>query len=74
MIGWHHQFNGREFEQTLGVDDAIQPSLPLFPPSPPAFNLSQNQGLFQEVSSSHQVSKVSGVSASASVFAMNIQG
>ena len=18
MIGWHHQFNGREFEQTLG--------------------------------------------------------
>ena len=26
--------------------------------SPPAFNLSQHQGLFQEVSSSHQVAKV----------------
>ena len=28
------------------VDDAIQPSYPLFPPSPPAFNLSQHQDLF----------------------------
>ena len=27
-------------------------------PSPPAFNLSQHQGLFQCVSSSHQVAKV----------------
>ena len=27
-------------------------------PSPPAFNLSQHQGLFQSVSSSHQVAKV----------------
>ena len=27
--------------------DAIQPSHPLLPPSPPAFNLSQHQGLFQ---------------------------
>ena len=27
-------------------------------PSPPAFNLSQNQGLFQLVSSLHQVAKV----------------
>ena len=27
--------------------DAIQPSHPLSPPSPPAFNLSQHQGLFQ---------------------------
>ena len=30
------------------VGDAIQPSHPLSPPSPPAFNLSQHQGLFQE--------------------------
>ena len=30
----------------------------LLPPSPPAFNLSQHQGLFQWVSSSHQVGKV----------------
>ena len=28
------------------VSDAIQPSHPLSPPSPPAFNLSQHQGLF----------------------------
>ena len=40
------------------VRDAIQPSHPLLSPSPPAFNLSQNQGLFQWVSSSHQVAKV----------------
>ena len=29
------------------VTDAIQPSHPLSSPSPPAFNLSQHQGLFQ---------------------------
>ena len=40
------------------VSDAIQPSHPLSSPSPPAFNLSQHQGLFQLVSSSHQVAKV----------------
>ena len=40
------------------VGDAIQPSHPLLSPSPPAFNLSQHQGLFQWVSSSHQVAKV----------------
>ena len=21
MVGWHHQLDGREFEQTLGVGD-----------------------------------------------------
>ena len=36
------------------VCDAIQPSRPLLSPSPPAFNLSQHQGLFKWVSSSHQ--------------------
>ena len=35
------------------VCDASQPSHPLLPPSPPAFNLFQNQGLFQWVGSSH---------------------
>ena len=40
------------------VSDPIQPSHPLSSPSPPAFNLSQHQGLFQWVSSSHQVAKV----------------
>ena len=49
-----------EFAQThvRGVDDAIQPSHLLLPPSPPAFNLSQHQGLSQWVSSSYQVDKV----------------
>ena len=40
------------------VRDAIQPSHPLSSPSPSAFNLSQHQGLFQGVGSSHQVTKV----------------
>ena len=37
-----------EFTQThvYPVGDAIQPSHPLSSPSPPAFNLSQHQGLF----------------------------
>ena len=38
------------------VSDAIQPSYPLFSPSPPAFNLSQHQGLFQWVW--HRVAQV----------------
>ena len=54
----HHQLP--EFTQThvYWVGDAIQPSHPLLSPSPPAFNLSQHQGLFKWVSSSHQVAKV----------------
>ena len=40
------------------VSEAFQPSHPLSSPSLPAFNLSQHQGLFQGVSSSHQVAKV----------------
>ena len=40
------------------VKDVIQPCCRLFSPSPPAFNLSQSQGLIQWVSSSHQVAKV----------------
>ena len=52
------------------IDDAFQPSHPLLSPSPPAFNLSQHQSLFQWVSSLHQVAKAS---ASASVLPMNIQ-
>ena len=53
----HHQL--LEFTQTHvhWVSDAIQPSHPLLSPSP-AFNLSQHQGLFQWVSSSHQMTKV----------------
>ena len=40
------------------VGDAILPSHPLPSPSPIDFNLSQHQGLFQWVGSSHQVAKV----------------
>ena len=43
----HHQLP--EFTQTQvhQVGDAIQPSHPLSPLSPPALNLSQHQGLFK---------------------------
>ena len=49
----HHQLP--EFTQThvQQVGDAIQPSYPLSSPSPPAFNLSQHQRLFQRVSFLH---------------------
>ena len=49
-----------EFAQTpiCWVSDAIQPSHPLPPSSPPALNLSQYQGLFHWVSSPHPVAKV----------------
>ena len=54
----HHKLP--EFTQTHAhrVDDAIQPSHPLSSPSPPASNPSQHQGLFQRVSSLHEVAKV----------------
>ena len=54
----HHQLP--EFTQTHvhQVGDAIEPSHPLSSPSPSALNLSQHQGLFKWVSSSHQVAKV----------------
>ena len=58
MVGCHHRLDGHEFEQVLRVGDAIQPSHPLSSPPPPAFNLFQNQGLFQRASSSHQVAKI----------------
>ena len=38
--------------------DAIQPSHLLSSPSPPTFNVSQHQGLFQGVCISHQVANV----------------
>ena len=40
------------------VHNAIQASHPLLPSSPSALNLSQNQSLFQWISSSHQEAKV----------------
>ena len=49
-----------EFAQVHGhwIGDAIQPSHPLSSSAPSAINLSQHHGLFQWVSSSHQVTKV----------------
>ena len=54
----HHQLPEFTVIHVHWVSDAIQPSYILSSPSPPAFNLSQHQGLFQWVSSSHQVAKV----------------
>ena len=51
--------------------DAIQPSLPLSLPSPPAFYLSQHQGLSQWVGSFAPSGQ--SIRASASVLPMNIQ-
>ena len=54
----HHQLPDLGQTHVHRVSDAIQPSHPLSSPSPPTFNLSQHQGLFQRVSSSIQVAKV----------------
>ena len=54
----HHQFLELAQTRVHWLRDAIQPSHPLSSPSPPAFNLSQHQDLFQWVSSLHQVAKV----------------
>ena len=54
----HHQLPELVQTQVHQVSDAIQPSQPLSSPSPPAFNFSQHQGLFQWVHSSHKVAKV----------------
>ena len=54
----HHQL--QEFAQTHvhWVGSTIQPSHALSSPSSPAFSLYQHQGLFQWVTSLHQVAKV----------------
>ena len=54
----HHQLPELAQTHVHRVGDAIQPSHPLSSPSPPAFNLSQHQSLFQWVSSLHQVAKI----------------
>ena len=69
----HHQLPELTQTHVHWVGDAIQLSHPLLSPSPSAFNLSQHHSLFQWVSSSQQVAKALGVSASASVLPMNIQ-
>ena len=56
------------------IDDAIQSSHPLLPPSPPALNASQHQGLFQWTGLFASGGQSVGASASASLLPMNIQG
>ena len=53
----HHQLLESTQTHVHWVSDDIQPSHPLSSPSALTFNLSQHQGLFQWVSSSHQVEK-----------------
>ena len=54
----HHQIPEPTQTHVHEVSDAIQSSHPLSSPSPPAFNLSKHLGLFQGVSSSHQVAEL----------------
>ena len=54
----HHQLLELVQTHVHWGSDAIQPSHPLFFPSPLPFNLSQHRGLFQWVSSSHELVKV----------------
>ena len=54
----HHQLLESTQTHVRWFSDAIQSSHPLSSSSPSAFNLSQHQGLFKWVSSSHQVAKV----------------
>ena len=64
----HQQLLGLTQTHAHWIGDATQPSHPLLSPSPPAFNLSQHQGLFKCL---FFVS--GGVSVLASVLPMNIQ-
>ena len=50
----HHQLPELAQAHVHQVGDTIQPSHPLISPSTPAFNLSQQQGIFQSVSYSYQ--------------------
>ena len=54
----HHQLLELAQTHIRRVSNAIHPSHPLSSPSAAALNPSQHQGLFQCVSSSHQVAKV----------------
>ena len=62
----HHQLQELTQTHVHWVSDAIQPYCPLSSPSPPAFNLSQNQDLFKWVSSLHKVAKYRSFSFSIS--------
>ena len=69
----HHQLPELTQTHVLWGGDAIQPYHPLSSASPPAFNLSQHQGLFQWDPFFRSGGQSIGVSASTSVVPMNIQ-
>ena len=68
----HHQLLGSTETHVHWIGDAIQPSYPLSSPSPPAFNLSHHQNLFQW-SVLHIRWPNIGALVSASVLPVNIQ-
>ena len=69
----HHRLPDLTQTHVHQGSDAIQPSHPLLASSPPTFNLAQHQGLLQWVSFFASGQRI-GVSASALVLPMNIQG
>ena len=69
----HHQLPELAQTHVYRVSDDFQPSHPLSSPSPPTFNLPQHQGLFPISQFFISGGQRIGVSASVSVFPMNIQ-
>ena len=69
----HHQLSELTHTHVHQVSDAIQPSHPLSPPSPPTFNLSKPSGSFPVSWFFASGGQSIGVSTSTSVLLMNIQ-
>ena len=69
----HHELLELAQTHVHQVGDATQPSHPLSSPFPPAFNLSQHQGLFQMSQFFASAGQSIGASASTSVLPMNTQ-
>ena len=70
----HHQLPELTQTHVHLVGDAIQLSHPLSSPSPPAFNLSQHQGIFLMSLFFTSGGQIIGVAASTLVLPKNIQG
>ena len=69
----HHQLPESTQTHVHWVGDAIQPTYPLSSSSPPTFNLSQHQALFQMTLFFASSGQSIGVSPSVSVFLVKIQ-
>ena len=70
----HHQLPESTQTHVPLVGDAIQPSHPLSFPSPPALYLSQHQGHFQGIGSSHQVAKEPELQHQSFIFKAGVRG